>query len=241
MITNNGEDNSLRIYPSEARLFGVSGNEYYAYKVQIGSSVGTNWGNSSSCAQLKLVSGIPVKAIVQFKGNIIQESMIKLLEVNLRYGNFQFRDIPVHSKYPQKPSDADEKQNKSLKMVTKRGKFVIELTSCNVLGQDLVFSFMITNKGKDNKFTINPSKTRILDASGNEFYAYKVQIGNSVGARVGTRAIFSYSARSNLVSGIPVKASVRFKGNAAKVRKIKLLEVSTINGRVKFRNIPVSI
>jgi hypothetical protein len=34
---------------------------------------------------------------------------------------------------------------------------------------------------------------------------------------------------------------VRFKGNVVKGSKIKLLEVCTGSGRVKFQNIPVSI
>jgi hypothetical protein len=112
--------------------------------------------------------------------------------------------------------------------------FIIKLTGCKVLGQDLIFSFLVTNNGEDNNFMIHHSKTRIFDASGNEFYAYKVQIGNSVSTRY-------RMAHLKLVSGIPVKASVRFKGNAIKVNQIKLLEVSTSNGRIKFRDIPVSI
>ena len=238
LVTNNGEDKHFVIKPGLTRIFDVSGNEFYAYKAQIGNSVGIWSMNSYNVARLKLVSGIPVKASVRFKGNAVKVSKIRLLEVGLYYGSFQFRDIPFRSKYSRKPSAAAENQTARLKMVTEYDKFTIELTSCKVLGQDLVFSFLITNNGEDKNFTINPFKIRLFDASGNEFYAYKAQIGNSVGTRGKYSSNF---AALKLVSGIPVKASVRFKGNAVKVSKIRLLEVGLYYGSFQFRDIPVSI
>jgi hypothetical protein len=228
LITNNGEDTNFRIYPSRTRIFDTLGNEFYAYKAQIGN-------NQYDLNQSRLVFGIPVKASVRFKGNAVEGSKIRLLEVGVdNYRSFQFRDIPFHSKYSQKPSADAENKTERIKMVTVIDKFTIELTSCKVSGQDLVFSFLITNNGEDNYFSISHSMTRIIDAIGNEFYAYKSKIGNSMKSKS-----MGYSGTQlKLVSGIPVKASVSFKGNASKVSKIKLLELITKNGSLQFRDIP---
>lgn len=100
LITNNENDRNLSIYTKSysgsSRIFDDSGNEYTATQVQIGNQFG-------SAATAMLVSGIPIKAQLNFEKVLQQASTLTLLEINCYHTDLsalnsfgvQFRDIPI--------------------------------------------------------------------------------------------------------------------------------------------------
>src|ERR1044072_9793430 len=93
---------------------------------------------------------------------------------------------------------------------------------------------MITNTGADRQLTLRRPNPRIIDPGGTQIDAIAVSLGDESFDR--------YWLTSTLVSGIPIRASVRFGGIVGNMERAALLEISlSSNGAItlQFRDAPL--
>ncbi len=115
-------------------------------------------------------------------------------------------------------------------------EFVLELVECWASGPNLTCSMLLTNIKEDRNYKLSTADTRIIDPSGNEFRAQKLQLGTAEGWD---------SVERPLANGIATKASASFAGVSPGVRTIALLEISChLEGigqyKAQFRSVPVT-
>ncbi|MBW4556568.1 MAG: hypothetical protein KME59_11610 [Trichormus sp. ATA11-4-KO1] len=97
--------------------------------------------------------------------------------------------------------------------------FSFQLQNCLRSGTNVTCNLLITkiedrSGDRDGLFLVNANNSRIINVSGEEFVARSIQLGEKQGA----------SAQTNLVSGVPLKASISFEV-PAQFSKLALLEV----------------
>ncbi|MCI0596837.1 MAG: hypothetical protein L0Z48_09915 [candidate division Zixibacteria bacterium] len=115
-------------------------------------------------------------------------------------------------------------------------EFVLELLECWASGPNLTCSMLLTNIKEDKSYKLTTADTRIIDPSGNEYRAQKLQLGTSEGWD---------SVQRPLVNGIATKAAASFAGVSPGVRTIALFEISChLEGigqyKAQFRAVPVT-
>jgi len=115
-------------------------------------------------------------------------------------------------------------------------EFVLELVECWASGPNLTCSMLMTNIKEDRKYKLSAADTRIIDPSGNEYRAQKLQLGTSESWD---------SVERPLVNSITTKAAASFAGVSPGVRTIALFEISChLEGigqyKAQFRSIPVT-
>lgn len=115
-------------------------------------------------------------------------------------------------------------------------EFVLELQECWASGPNLTCSMLLTNVKEDKSYKLTTADTRIIDPSGNEYRAQKLQLGTAEGWDTVQRP---------LVNGIATKASASFTGISPSVRTIALFEISChLEGvgqyKAQFRAVPVT-
>lgn len=94
-----------------------------------------------------------------------------------------------------------------------------DIEQIKVVGEDLLFNLLITNKSEDVKLNIRVSDCQMFDEAGNQ---YKANVGI-----LGAKKAIGVSTMSNvMIKDVPVKASLRFTGAPSKREKIKVLEVN---------------
>ncbi|MCI0330379.1 MAG: hypothetical protein L0196_05425 [candidate division Zixibacteria bacterium] len=115
-------------------------------------------------------------------------------------------------------------------------EFVLELVECWASGPNLTCLMLMTNIKEDRSYKLTTADTRIIDPSGNEYRAQKLQLGTDEGWD---------SVQRPLVNGIATKAAASFGGVSPALRTIALFEISChLDGigqyKAQFRNIPVN-
>ncbi|CAK8721102.1 hypothetical protein GKODMF_12720 [Candidatus Electrothrix gigas] len=96
---------------------------------------------------------------------------------------------------------------------------------------NIVFYLLITSIDQDRKLGMyGDERSRFFDYNGNEYGGDGVQLGNS--------SHWGYTTNM-LIAGIPVRASLIFKGISGKIKSVALLDVNC-GFHVQFRNIPLS-
>ena len=115
-------------------------------------------------------------------------------------------------------------------------EFVLELLECWASGPNLTCSMLMTNIKEDRTYKLSTADTRIIDPSGNEYRAQKLQLGTAESWD---------SVERPLVNGISTKAAASFTGVSPGVRTIALFEISChLEGigqyKAQFRSIPVT-
>jgi hypothetical protein len=107
LITNQGEDRTLRLSPASARLVDEGGTEYSCVSLTLGgggSHVPTmTFGDNKPPAGAKLTTGVPVKAVLTFEGIPSGTKRAALIEIQETAGGFyggrglkaQFRNVPL--------------------------------------------------------------------------------------------------------------------------------------------------
>ena len=115
-------------------------------------------------------------------------------------------------------------------------EFVLELVECWASGPNLTCSMLMTNIKEDRKYKLSTAETRIIDPSGNEYRAQKLQLGTAESWD---------SVERPLVNSIATKAAASFAGVSPAVRTIALFEISChLEGigqyKAQFRDIPVT-
>lgn len=109
--------------------------------------------------------------------------------------------------------------------------FSLELKRCNKSNTNVTFDLLITNIGKERKFSIFANGTRIFDFSGNENHAQKVSIGNR---------IKDIDSTTRFPSRTRIKASINFEEVLLENNIISLLEIQTSSNNFKFNNLLLS-
>lgn len=104
----------------------------------------------------------------------------------------------------------------------------LDLQNCQRLKLSLECQALITSS-ENTTLGIRGSETRIVDYSGNEYFAKSLQIG---GQKKGTWV------RANLVKDIPLKLVITFTDIPPSVTQAALLQIGGSNG-AKLRNIPI--
>jgi TolB-like protein len=118
--------------------------------------------------------------------------------------------------------------------------FLFELKGCTLSGNSVSCDLLITNKGDDStlqvflEYLFYGLTSRLIGADGTEFKATEVSLGTSKGG----------SARSTLVSGIPMKARIVYSVSP-EIRKAALIEISANSNDMKyfmvqFRNVALA-
>lgn len=107
LITNEGEDRTLRLFPANARLVDEGGTEYSCIHLTLGgggSHVPTmTFGDNKPPAGAQLTTGVPVKAVLTFEGIPSGTKRAALIEIQETAGGFyggrglkaQFRNVPL--------------------------------------------------------------------------------------------------------------------------------------------------
>jgi hypothetical protein len=112
------------------------------------------------------------------------------------------------------------------------GPVAVDLMECTQIGRTVQCTFRLTNTGTDGLFDIH--RSRMVDASGNEYSAYSVEIGNR-------RVASIWSDGATLVTGVPTRAVATFT-EVQSTSEIPLLElVCSFHGSetLQFRRIPM--
>ncbi len=112
--------------------------------------------------------------------------------------------------------------------------FTFALQKCQRSGSTVTFYFIITNNKQDRSLTFGTTNSRIFDNAGNECNADLVQIGKDSS---------TYWADSNLVTGVPVKASISFNKISEEAEFIKVIEIFWRSDRdftIQLRNVQFS-
>jgi hypothetical protein len=107
LITNQGEDRTLRLSPGSARLVDEGGTEYSCISLTLGgggSHVPTmTFGDNKPPAAAQLTNGVPIKAVLTFEGIPAGTKRAALIEIQEPAGGFyggrglkaQFRNVPL--------------------------------------------------------------------------------------------------------------------------------------------------
>jgi TolB-like protein len=144
--------------------------------------------------------------------------------------------IAGSSTTPPQP-DTTSAQTKAAKydFVIEKDDFNFELWQCKLSGTTLTCYLIITNNGADRELYLYGNAmgvgSRIVDQFGNEVWAKSAGLGN--------QAYYGY-AQSRLISGIPLKGSVRFENVSSNLTLLAVLEINCGgNTKVQFRNVPI--
>jgi len=101
-------------------------------------------------------------------------------------------------------------------------------------GEGIVFELLVTSE-EDSDLQLyavqGGSKTRIFDDFGNEYFASKVQLGNSTSTGL---------VNNNLVAGVPMKLFISFDKFTNQANTIPVFEISIYGYKVQLRDIPIT-
>lgn len=114
-------------------------------------------------------------------------------------------------------------------------EFRFELKGCAAVGTTVTCRLMITNTGADRLLYLQRGGSRIIDPEGTEIAAKEVSLGGET--------FGSYYSSATLVSGIPMRAGVRFDGVSARTEKVPLLEFhlnTNVDITIQFRDVPLA-
>ncbi|GLS28191.1 hypothetical protein [Marinibactrum halimedae] len=132
-------------------------------------------------------------------------------------------------------TDKPTSQKEKNQYIAELDEFVFELKQCKGSGSAIRCYFIVTNVGQDRSLGIygnyGASSSRLFLASGDEVLSVKSQLGASESKQY---------VSVNLISGIPVKASLHFKASNIESNKIAALEVKTKGGPIQFRGITLA-
>jgi curli biogenesis system outer membrane secretion channel CsgG len=106
LITNQGQDRTLYLFPSNARLVDEEGTQYDAISLTLGGGAHVPmmvFGNNKPPAASHLATGVPVKAVLSFEGIPSGTKRVALIEIQETRGGLyggrglvaQFRNVPL--------------------------------------------------------------------------------------------------------------------------------------------------
>lgn len=178
----------------------------------------TPFGDSVRIA-VKVLDASSAEVVDAISGNIAKTEAVKELLAN----NLVLRKVSAGEKRKGKTGE-------SLQVVEADG-FTFQLEESRFSNGNIVFSLLITSIDQDRKLGMyGDERSRFFDYNGNEYGGSGVKLGNS--SHWG-------HVTNTLIAGIPVKASLTFKGVSEKIKSVALLDVNC-GFHVQFRDILVS-
>jgi len=116
--------------------------------------------------------------------------------------------------------------------------FVLECLECKQLRAKVICDFEITSPNRDVHIAVyanNDSHTKIIDESGNEYYASKVRLADKEGNRW---------VNKEMVKEVPISADFTFSTGEKKIKRITRMDVlfgehNISSLKLQFRGIPV--
>lgn len=108
-----------------------------------------------------------------------------------------------------------------------------ELKTCETTGTSVTCELTVKNQGADQRLICWDSQSRLIDTAGNEVSAKEVVLGRNGGG----------VAETQLVSGVPIRARVRFDGVPSEADVASLVELGCYADsqlKVQFRDVPLT-
>lgn len=211
--------------------------------------------NKNGFVRSQLLSNLPVKVLLTFRGVDADARQVKRLVFNFTtkfsqamFDDFrvEFRDVSLEqpdngrSQTGKGSEDGWQKTDKTWKADS--GFFRFEVTKCFKSGSAAYCDFTVTNDERDLRMIIygyyknalyGRALSRVFDEAGGEHPAKGIESGGS-----GKQGSLSLS----LVKGISIKSRIYFEGIDAATVKFSLLEIGWASGgndfSVQFRDIP---
>jgi hypothetical protein len=204
------------LWANEARWFDELGNERGGSGVKIGIS-------ESDFAVGRFFSpGAPMAVTLRLKAGPEAVSRIKALDLNR--GWLYFNDLPLPLDLAWTPPYAGP-------ATTERtvGGVKASLTGLSPTDEGMLAEFLVVNVGEAEKdFAIWASESRIVDGAGIEYPGTWTRVGKQEG---------SLSASIVLPPGVPVKAAMRFRGEA----KVEPLFLDISSGLFEFKGLSMPL
>ncbi len=128
------------------------------------------------------------------------------------------------------------------------GDHVFQLKKCILSGTDLECEALITNEGQDRTLYLFSGNSRLIDEGGTEYTAVSLTLGGGGGhVPVMTFGANKPPAATDLTTGVPVKAVLRFEGIPSGTKRAALIEIQEAVGgfyggrglKAQFRNVPL--
>lgn len=129
-------------------------------------------------------------------------------------------------------STTTKKDSKAIQEVN-AGGFNFKLIDWQRKGDGIVFELLVTSE-ENGSLGLHANnggrRTRIINDLGNEYYASKVEFGNSYSSNL---------VEKDLIAGVPMRAIISFDNFLFQTNIIPVLEISTWNFKIQFRDIPI--
>lgn len=137
----------------------------------------------------------------------------------------------VNGSEPNIGSSRLQDSKSSLRMTA--NSITFELKQCKLSGRTLTFYLLIINSDSRDR-SVGFGNPRFIDNFGNEYKEnYIMQFGNE-------KRVNYWWIENNLVSGIPMKASIIFENVPQELSQIALFEIQTnSNYKIQFKNLRV--
>ena len=187
---------------------------------RVGSMVGVDAVVTGSITDLQSYVAINCRLIDASTGRIFaaaQSKIVKDDDVRKVMGAASATAGPSATDHSGAVRPAATPARPATSMVRDVKDFRFELKGCAVSGATATCELMITSLGADRQLYIHPTRSRLLDPQGNEMLGTNGTLGSNSGA--------SWAMNSILVSGIPMRCTLRFEGVADVADKATLLEV----------------
>jgi hypothetical protein len=181
-----------------------------------------------------LISGVPVKAHICFKGKAAEESQLSLLEFPVKTNSGERKEFNVRFKALNVPYYSGGKgfTNSNLHFEI-ADQVYMKITGAEKSGNKITINHVVTNKDADKDIALRVNGTRMFDANGNEYQCSTGSFGSNSGGK--------YANLSNkLIRDVPVKGSISFEDSRlADVHNIVMLQIKVGKNFFKIKNLDV--
>jgi hypothetical protein len=158
------------------------------------------------------------------------------------------KKLMLNGKIPRgKVNDADSRSAAMEELVKKvvssarrviqseRNGILFQISRCRASERVVIVELVITNNEDDKRFQLGAGDTVLFDNNGNRIRASSVRVANQAGN----------SADTELISGVPVRATIEFQGVNANAVTVARLDISCWEGSrrdwfiTSFRNLAI--
>lgn len=221
-LTSLKQDDVIKMYKSEFKIFDQNGLETRAKSIVVGTSGGY---------ETALVHGITVPMEVQFENVSSSADLISLMQFAFynsvgEKSNLELRKIDLLGS-----SSEESRENKNENTAGGLRYKIIHITKS---GQSVVCKFEVTSLERDKNVQFYRSWGQMYDDRGLESTVNKYTVGN----------LSSSSPKYNLIHNINVPLELSFEGVSSSAKKIALLkikfQVDGLEQTVEFRDVAFS-
>ncbi len=183
----------------------------------------------------KKINFVPGKIILMVMLSVFFVSCQSTSQTGSHTGNVSFNNVGNSS------GSNDSSDSKYAKFNKTKDGVQIQLKRCERLGKQIACHFLLKNTREETRhFVFNRHRIRMIDTQGDVYKYNSAVIGKWSAARTSVAFV-----RGDLVSGIPIKASVSIY-KVPSSRKIALLQLGVVKEgthhdtfTVNLKNVPV--